>query len=96
MALDNQFEKDPRAHLDFSVRWSDWLGTDQISSSSWAAVASNPDSAIVLDTPSTTTGTATVWVSSGTVNHTYRLENSIATLAGRTDNRSILIEIKDR
>jgi len=95
MSLSNQFDKDRRARLDYSVHWVDWLGGDQISSSSWAIV-SNPDGAIVIDTPSNTTGTATIWVSSGTASETYRLENSIATLAGRTNNRSILIEAVDK
>lgn len=95
MTINNQFDKDPRARLDYSVRWVDWLDGDQISSSSWA-ISANPDGAIVIDTPTNTTGTATIWVSTGTVNTTYRLENSISTLAGRTDNRSILIEVKDK
>lgn len=95
MTLENQFDKDKNARLDYSVRWVDWLGTDQISSSTWAIVNS-PDGLLVIDTPTNTTGTATIWVSSGTVNTTYRLENSIGTLAGRTDNRSILIEVVDK
>lgn len=95
MTLENTFEKDRRARIDYSIRWVDWLDGDQISASSWAIV-SNPDGGIVIDTPSNTTGTATVWVSSGTVSNTYRLENSITTTAGRTDNRSILIEVVDR
>lgn len=95
MTLENTFQKDRRARIDYSVRWVDWLNGDQISSSSWAIV-STPDGAIVIDTPTNTTGTTTIWISSGTVDNTYRLENSIATLAGRTDNRSILIEVVDR
>lgn len=95
MALDNQFDKDPFARLDYSVRWVDWLGSDQITGSSYNIV-SNPDGMLVIDTATFTTGTTTIWISSGTINHTYRVENPIGTLLGRSDNRSILIEVKDK
>lgn len=95
MTLINQFDKDRAARIDYAVRWVDWLDGDQISSSAWAIVSS-PDGAIVIDTPANTTGTATIWISSGTINTTYRIENSIETAAGRKDNRSILIEVVDK
>jgi hypothetical protein len=94
MTLENTFEKDRRARIDYSVRWVDWLNGDQLFSSAWAIV-DTLDGALVIDTPTNTTGTATIWISSGTVNSTYRVENSIITLAGRVDNRSILIEVVD-
>jgi len=94
MSLENKFEKDYRARLDYTVRWRNWLDGDQITGSSYNIVSS-PDGAIVIDTPTFTTGSATIWISTGTINHTYRIENYIGTLQGRSDNRSILLEVKD-
>lgn len=96
MSLENTFDKDYRAKLDYTVRWVDWLAGDQITGSSWAGAANNPDSALMVTSTLFTTGTTTIWFASGTINHTYRFDNHIGTLAGREDSRSILIEVVDK
>ena len=96
MTLENLFEKDYRAKIDYSLRWVDWLAGDQITGSSFQVAAGNPDANLIIITTTFTTGTTTVWFASGTINHTYRFDNFIGTLGGREDNRSILIEVKDR
>lgn len=96
MSLENTFKKDHDAKLDYSVRWVDWLAGDQITGSSWAAAANNPDASIFIHSNTFTTGTTTLWLTSGTINHTYRFDNHIGTLGGREDSRSILVEVVDK
>lgn len=96
MTLENLFEKDHKAKLDYSVRWVDWLNGDQITGTSWQAAANNPDGHLMMITSAFTTGTTTLWLASGTINHTYRFDNVIGTLGGREDSRSILVEVVDK
>jgi hypothetical protein len=96
MTLENKFEKDHRAKLDYSIRYVDWLNSDQITGSSWTAAPGNPDANLMITATAFTTGTTTAWFASGTINHTYRYENHIGTLGGREENRSILIEVTDK
>lgn len=86
-----RFEKDPNAVLDYEIDWSTWLGTDTISSSSWTV-----DAGITEDSDTSTTTTSTVWLSGGTAGKTYTVTNRIATAAGRTDDRSIEIIVRDK
>lgn len=88
-------EHDPNSRLDYQIKWSTWLGTDQITGSSWAADTANP-SGMTLETSSFTTGTTTVWLSSGTAGSSYRFENTIGTLQGRTAQESIFVTVKDK
>ena len=85
------FTKDPDATLDYQVDWSDWLGGDTISTSSW-----NVPNGITLDTDTNTTTTATAWLSGGSVNKSYEITNRIVTAGGRTDDRTITINVKQR
>lgn len=85
------FEKDPDAVLDYTVDWSTWLGSDTISTSGWTV-----DSGLTTVTSANTTTTATVWVSGGTLDHTYSLTNTIVTAGNRTDERTIRIVVKNK
>ena len=87
----NKFIKDPDAVLDYTVDWSDWLGSDTISSSSWTV-----PSGITKDSDSNTDTTATIWLSSGKNGKTYEIVNRIVTAGGRTDDRTIIIEVMDK
>jgi hypothetical protein len=86
----SQFTKDPNALLDYTIDWTDWLDGDTIASSSWT-----PDAGLTATAPSHTTTAATTWLSGGTVGATYRVTNRITTAAGRTDDRSLYITIKN-
>lgn len=84
--------KDPSSILDYGFDWVDYLGTDTISTSSWSvspaglsAVSTSKDGAVTR-----------VWLSGGTVGTTYQATNTIVTLAGRTDQRTLLVSIQDR
>lgn len=85
------FTKDPNAVLDYEIDWETWLGSDTISSSSWTA-----DSGLTVDSDTSTTTTATAWLSGGTVGTTYSVTNRIVTAAGRTEDRTIKIKVAER
>lgn len=88
------FVKDPDAVLDFSVDWTSWLNTspeDTISTSTWVA-----EDGITIDSEGETTKKATVWLSGGTAGQKYDLTNSIVTTAGREEDRTIRIIVKER
>ena len=86
---DNQyFYKDPDAILDYQIDWTAWLGSDTIATSTWTV-----PTGITKVTSTNTTLTATIWVSGGTVDTSYMLANKIVTAGGRTEERSIWINV---
>lgn len=87
--------KDPQSVLDYAVDWSEWLASgDTITSSSWSV--SGPDSALVIDTDTNDTTSATVWLSGGSVALVYKAINTIVTDQGRTDERTIEVTITNK
>lgn len=87
----NKFIKDPDAVLDYSIDWSDWLGSDTISTSTWEV-----DSGITEDSNSNTDTVTTIWLSGGTAGKKYELTNRITTTGGRTDDRTIIIVVRNK
>jgi hypothetical protein len=85
-----RWEKRATAVLDYQINWATWLGTDTIATSTWSVPAG-----ITKDSDTNTTTTATIWLKSGTVGTTYELTNTIVTAGGRTDYRTIAIEVID-
>lgn len=85
----SEFIKDPDAVLDYTVDWATWLGTDTISTSSWPVIPAG----ITKDSDTNSTTIATIWLSGGTIGETYQLTNRIVTAGGRTDDRTITINI---
>jgi len=51
---------------------------------------------LTKDSDTSTTTTATIWLSGGTSGVTYRIVNHIVTAAGREDDRSIYIRVADK
>lgn len=84
-------EKDPDANLDYGFLWGKWLGTDTIVQSTWIV----PDGLTSINS-TFTSNTTIVWVSGGILGQTYTITNRITTAAGRTDDRSITLYIKNR
>jgi hypothetical protein len=84
--------KDPDAVLDYHFNWSDWLASGETINSKVIAVATG----ITLDTSSELNGVVTVWLSGGTDGETYTVACKITTTAGRTDERTMEIIVKDR
>lgn len=86
--------KDPDAVLDYSVDWASWLGADTLSTSTW--VISGPDSLLVEDSSGKSSTATTVWLSGGTLYRQYTVTNRVTTTEGRTDDRSITVDLVDR
>jgi hypothetical protein len=82
--------KDPNATLDYGFNWASWLGTDTITSSTWTVTGATKDS----DTHDTTT--TTVWLSAGVVGTPIVAMNRIVTAGGRTDDRTMVITVREK
>ena len=89
--MTQQFTKDPNATLDYQINWSLWLGTDTIVTSTWVV-----PTGITRVSDSNGTTTTTIWLSGGTVSHDYELTNRIVTAAGRTEDRTITIQLREK
>jgi len=89
--MSETFAKDPDAVLDYQVDWSDWLDTDTISTSTWTV-----PTGITKDSDTNTTTAATIWLSGGTAGTSYNIVNHIVTAAGREDDRTIIIKVRER
>ena len=95
--------KDPDAVLDYKFDWkaltnltgnTDWLDTSETISSITitAATGITVDSSSITDTSTS----ATIWLSGGTDGQTYTLACRIVTSVGRTDERTISIQVEER
>lgn len=84
------FDKDPNAVLDYTFDWSAWLVADTISTSTMTG------SGVTIASNTNTTTTATAWVTGGTLGKQATITNRIVTAGGRTDERTITLNIVDR
>lgn len=86
-------EKDPDALLDYTVSWVDWLAEGETIST----VEAFAEEGLTLATPAAESGgVVTVWLSGGTVGRTYRVTVRVATSAGRVDDRSFGVTVRER
>lgn len=90
----SRYSKDPDGKLDYAIDWSAWLvDGDTISSASWTV----PTGIIqATPAPSVTAGKATIWLSGGTAGTSYPVTCRVTTAAGRIDDRTITIVVRDR
>ena len=99
----DRFTKDPDAVLDYKWDWkaltngsglSDWLASGEIISSHTVTVPAG----ITKDSSSQTDAntSVTAWLSGGTAGTDYTVTCQIVTNAGRTDDRSILVQVLER
>ena len=86
-----QFVKDPDEVLDFVFDWSTWLAGDTISSDTVTA-----ETGITKDSDSNDTDSVTVWLSGGTAGNAYKVTSQIVTAAGRTAERTLIIQVRER
>lgn len=93
-------KKDPDATLDYPFDFTDWL-TDIGDTISAALVI--PVAGILLDTVGhgpngySVSGMKVIaWLKGGTIDETYQVTCRVTTAAGRIDDRSIFVNIKDR
>jgi hypothetical protein len=86
------FLKDPSDTLDYSMDWSLFLPeTDGIVASEWSV-----PSGITMVRETFTAMTSHIWLSGGTVDVTYILNNKITTSEGRVVERAIAILVVER
>ena len=82
----NDIIKYSSSTLDYEWDWSDWLGTDTISSVTWTV-----PSQFTSTSHSNTTTTATIWLAglseTGTPGTKYELACTVVTANGRTETR---------
>lgn len=90
--MPQSFVKDPDSTLDYKVDWSDWLGADTISTSTWEIFPSG----LTEESDAKTNTDATIWVSGGVAGRTYELTNRIVTANGRTVDRTIYVAVEER
>ena len=89
--MPDEFMKDPDAVLEYINDWSAWLVSDTISTSTWVV-----PTGITKDSDTKTTTSATIWLSGGTAGTDYSIVNRIVTAAGRTDDRTIKVRIRNK
>lgn len=90
-----QIRHDPSARLDYRFAWDDWLDGDTITAATVVAYrAGVPDATVTVETPAWDATTVTVWVSGGTVGTTVALTCRITTAAGRVDDRTLWLRIR--
>jgi hypothetical protein len=88
------FLKDPSAVLDYSFDWTTdgWIGSDTITGTpTWTVPAG-----LTKDSQSNTTTVATAVISGGTHGTDYDVACKITTAAGRTDERTFRLQVRNR
>lgn len=101
--MSHRFVKDPNAVLDYKFDWkalangsgeSNWLADGETISTKTVTVATGltKDS----DTLTDTNTSVTVWLSGGTAGTDYTVACKIVTSAGRTDERTVTIMVRQR
>lgn len=98
--------KDPQAVLDYAFLWQDWLAAGETITAhtitrSAATITVDSSSvnvaAVTLDSVEQKIGSVvTAWLSGGTVNTVYVIGCRVTTSAGRTDERSFRLIVRDR
>jgi hypothetical protein len=83
-------EKDPDATLDYQFNWAPYLEDDEIATSAFLL----PDGLTEVSSQNTATA-ATIFVSGGNPCGIYRITNRITTAAGRAQDRTIYIRVRD-
>lgn len=89
--VEKEIIKDPNSELDYGFSWLEWLNGDTISASTWIV-----PTGLTKITENFSTTIALVWLGGGTVGETYIVTNRITTAGGRTEDRSILVIVKER
>ena len=86
------FVLDPNEVLDYKWDWSDRLAASETITTAAVTVPTG----ITKDSQSNTTTTVTVWLSGGTAGTRYPVLCRIVTNQGRTDDRTIYIDCRER
>lgn len=91
--------KDPQSKLDYGFDWitDGWLPLgDHITSASWSQSHAAGVEDLVLSQGTFGDGLALIWIEGGDVGKDYRLTCEINTQAGRRDDRTFILKIRER
>lgn len=88
-----EFDHAEGAILDYGFDWADWLAVgESVTASTW----STDDTTILLENDGISGDITTTFVNGGDAGVTAVITNEITTSDGRTDSRSITLNIKVR
>jgi hypothetical protein len=98
------YTKDPNATKDYGWTWSTFLGADTIASSAWLIngialatwMAIIPTPTFTGASATNTTTTTTIWLAGGTLHTSYLVTNRITTAAGRIEDKTFMVKIKEQ
>lgn len=85
------FPKDPLAVSDYTIDWKAWLGDDTIATVTWTVPAG-----ITNVGELSSISTTTIWLAGGTAGTSYSVYVTVTTAAGRTEKRTIKINVIER
>lgn len=89
--------KDPGSTLDYVIDWTNWLGSDTVSSVTYTLDSGiSTSTAIGGSATSTTDTTTTVNITGGTAGNIYNVKAEMTTTSGRTVVRNFRIKIENR
>lgn len=80
--------QDPTALLDYTLDWSDWLGTDTLVGAVFTAAG------LTVNASGFTSYAATAFLSGGVDGVDYPVTCTITTAGGRVDDRTFLIQVR--
>jgi len=83
--------KAPNSKLDYSIDWTDWLGSgDSIATSTW----DTPEGITVVEENSDASY-ATIWLEGGTLGESYEFNNTIISDRGRKESQSLVVVVNE-
>lgn len=89
--------KDPVSTLDYQFDWTPWLEDGEIITAFNLTVTTGITLGTGALAPVQANGKITYWLSGGTAGSSYTVQCTIETnIAGRIDNRKMIIKVRDR
>jgi hypothetical protein len=87
-------EKDPDAELSYTFNWTTWLNGETlvIANCLWVA----PEGIDIITQQHEEAGESTVRLSGGTAGESYEVVNNVESSTGEKDNRTLLVEIREK
>ena len=95
--------KDPASVLDYTINWTDWLGSDTLSSVTFA-ISSDAETSPTLAFSTAITGSSAnqvsgkntiVYLSGGTAGVIYNITATVVTSSARTVKRSFRVKVEN-
>jgi hypothetical protein len=86
--------KAPGETVDYGIDWSERLGDDTITNSTWSI--SGPDSALTEGASNNTTTATEIRLVGGTLGKQYSVKNTVITFGGQTFEQTALLRISVR